>query len=36
MNKDCPVTLEACMGMIRPVRDALDVLSGKWKIPILI
>ena len=36
MNKDCPATLEACMGMIRPVRDALDVLSGKWKIPILI
>jgi len=25
-----------CMGMILPVRDALDVLSGKWKLPILI
>jgi DNA-binding HxlR family transcriptional regulator len=22
--------------MILPVRDALDVVSGKWKIPILI
>lgn len=25
-----------CMGMILPVRDALDVLNGKWKLPILI
>jgi DNA-binding HxlR family transcriptional regulator len=25
-----------CQGMIRPVRDALDVLSGKWKLPIII
>lgn len=25
-----------CMGMILPVRDALEVLSGKWKLPILI
>ena len=25
-----------CMGMILPVRDALDVLSGKWKLPILV
>ena len=24
------------MGMILPVRDALDVLNGKWKLPILI
>lgn len=27
---------EQCMGMILPVRDALEVLSGKWKLPILI
>lgn len=27
---------EQCMGMILPVRDALDVLNGKWKLPILI
>lgn len=26
----------ACLGMIRPVTDALDVLSGKWKLPILV
>ena len=25
-----------CMGMIRPVQDALYVLSGKWKLPIII
>lgn len=25
-----------CRGMILPVRDALDVISGKWKVPILI
>jgi DNA-binding HxlR family transcriptional regulator len=24
------------MGMILPVRDSLDVLNGKWKLPILI
>lgn len=27
---------DQCMGMILPVRDALDVLNGKWKLPILI
>ncbi|ALM48806.1 HxlR family transcriptional regulator [Flavobacterium psychrophilum] len=27
---------EECRGMILPVRDALDVLNGKWKLPILI
>ena len=26
----------ACIGMIRPVRDALDVINGKWKLPIII
>ncbi|MXN91265.1 transcriptional regulator [Flavobacterium sp. Sd200] len=30
------LTLNECMGMIRPVRDALDVLSGKWKLPIMV
>jgi DNA-binding HxlR family transcriptional regulator len=25
-----------CLNMILPVRDALDILSGKWKLPILI
>ena len=27
---------EKCMGMILPVSDAIQVLSGKWKLPILI
>ncbi len=25
-----------CNNMIRPVRDALDVISGKWKLPIIV
>jgi len=29
-------TREACTKAILPVRDALDILSGKWKLPILI
>lgn len=29
-------THESCINMILPVRDALDILSGKWKLPILI
>jgi DNA-binding HxlR family transcriptional regulator len=27
---------EECHAMIRPVRDALDVLNGRWKLPILV
>jgi len=29
-------TQETCTKAILPVRDALDILSGKWKLPILI
>lgn len=25
-----------CTGLIRPVQDALDVLNGKWKLPIIV
>lgn len=25
-----------CIGIIRPVQDALDVLNGKWKLPIIV
>lgn len=25
-----------CLSTIKPVRDALDVISGKWKLPIII
>jgi DNA-binding HxlR family transcriptional regulator len=26
----------ACKKILKPVRDALDMLSGKWKLPIII
>ena len=29
MKKECTIS-------IRPVRDALDIINGKWKLPILI
>ncbi len=29
-------TQETCTKAILPVRDALDILSGKWKLPIII
>ena len=29
-------THETCTKALIPVRDALDILSGKWKLPILI
>jgi len=35
INKEVK-TRESCISMILPVRDALDILSGKWKLPILI
>jgi DNA-binding HxlR family transcriptional regulator len=25
-----------CLATVRPVRDALEVISGKWKLPIII
>ena len=28
--------IEECTKAILPVRDALDILSGKWKLPIII
>lgn len=27
---------ESCLSALLPVRDALEVLSGRWKLPILI
>lgn len=27
---------ETCRGLMLPVQDALELLSGKWKLPILI
>ena len=31
-----PINHSLCTTMILPVRDALDVLNGKWKLPIII
>lgn len=25
-----------CLQILRPIRDALDVLNGKWKLPIIV
>lgn len=38
MEKLCeqPRTHSNCMRMVQPVTDALYVLNGKWKLPILI
>jgi len=36
IKKDKEPTHEECMKMIVPVRDALEVLNGKWKLPIII
>lgn len=27
---------QSCSGIVRAVKDALDVLNGKWKLPIMI
>lgn len=35
-TKEKPLDHSQCMGMIRPVTDALEVLNGKWKLPIII
>jgi DNA-binding HxlR family transcriptional regulator len=29
-------TFETCTSVLLPVRDALEVLNGKWKLPIII
>jgi len=34
--KETERTHESCTKAIIPVRDALDILSGKWKLPIII
>ncbi len=33
---DTETAKKSCMGIIIPVRDALDIMNGKWKLPILI
>jgi DNA-binding HxlR family transcriptional regulator len=36
VEKEEPKVHSKCLKMIVPVRDALDILSGKWKLPIII
>jgi len=38
LTKDmaCSVQPEECLAALLPVRDALEVLNGRWKLPILI
>jgi DNA-binding HxlR family transcriptional regulator len=36
MLKKAPHTQEVCMKQLLAVRDALDVLDGKWKLPIVV
>ncbi|WP_152267528.1 winged helix-turn-helix transcriptional regulator [Agriterribacter humi] len=36
MKKSVEPVHSECMGMLRPIRDALDVLNGKWKLPIIV
>ena len=34
-QKDMEIAQERCQDIIRPVRDALEVLNGKWKLAII-
>ena len=37
-KRKCPehLSTEQCTRAVLPVKDALDILSGKWKLPIII
>jgi DNA-binding HxlR family transcriptional regulator len=37
-KRKCPehFSSEQCQKLLLPVKDALDILSGKWKLPIII
>ena len=36
MKKTLEEEHSACTSILKPVRDSLDILSGKWKLPIII
>lgn len=36
MTKRKDLDAEKCHGLIKPVRDALEVINGKWKLPIIV
>jgi len=35
-KKSGTISHEECTGMVLPVRDALEILYGKWKLPIIL
>lgn len=35
MTKDCTVDHASCSQFVLPIRDTLDVINGKWKLPII-
>ena len=35
IKNEAEIKHETCQGIIRPVRDALEVLNGKWKLAII-
>lgn len=35
IKKEAGISPAECQGIIRPVRDALEVLNGKWKLAII-
>jgi DNA-binding HxlR family transcriptional regulator len=36
MNGKADCQREECLQFIRPVRDVLDIINGKWKLPIIV
>lgn len=36
IRDNCPKSMTECASKLLPVKDALDILSGKWKIPIIV
>lgn len=34
--EDCEFSVDACSQYLLPIRDALDILGSKWKIPIVV
>lgn len=36
MKRENPPTAEACLASINAIKDALYVLNGKWKLPLIV
>ena len=35
-KKEEPITQDKCKGNVRAIKDALDVLHGRWKLPVIL